>query len=129
MPVFENITEWTATVLDDPAYFRFHESIDITGARVRSYYKGRRYILMVRRCKRMIPYTMEKPYNFSNETHNESMINLRVTARLHHNYTQTCPIPDSNKLCSWYYHIWKKLYQLTNVWRGDVGPVKLPIPQ
>lgn len=70
MPAYEPITEWTAAVLDDPAYSTFHKSIDRSGARVSSYYNGHCLISIVRRCKRMIPYSMEKPFKFSTETHN-----------------------------------------------------------
>ena len=56
------------------------------------------------------------------------MMNLCIAIRLQHNYTPTCPIPDSDKMCSWYHHMWKKIYHMTNVWRGEVSPVKLLIP-
>ena len=55
-------------------------------------------------------------------------MDLKIPARLQANYAPSCPIKNSEKMCSWYHHLWKLLYKFTDVWRGEVAPAKLLIP-
>ena len=71
---------------------------------------------------------MEKPYRYSDKECNQTLIALKIASRLQANYAPLCPIEDSEKMCSWYHHLWKLLYKFTDVWRGLVEPVKLLIP-
>ena len=78
MPRYEEIKEWNAALPENEVLYMFEESIDITGARVSSYCEFCRQILTVRQCKRMIPYSMEKPLDFSDENCNRIMIDLKL---------------------------------------------------
>ena len=76
----------------------------------------------------MIPYSMEHPCGYSRDEHNALLIDLKIPSRLQLNYHRTFPTEQEGVMCSFYHHIWKQLYKFTNVWPGEVGPVKLLIP-
>ena len=86
MPKYKGNNERTADTFKYQFLLDFENSIDVTGARVNAYYHARRLLSTTRRCKRMIPYSMEKPYGFSNEEHNHSLLQLRIPSRLQPNY-------------------------------------------
>ena len=81
----------------------------------------------MRCCKRLIPFLMVTPYRYSDKECNRTLMDLKIPSRLQANYAPSCPIENSEKMCSWY-HLWKLLYKFTDVWRGKVDPVKLFIP-
>ena len=74
MPKYEEIDLWSASTLNDESLMTFEECIDITGVRVDSYYCARCLISMVQRSKRLIPYSMERPYGYSCDEHNSLLM-------------------------------------------------------
>ena len=86
MLMYEEIELWSASTLNSEHLMTFEESIDITGARVDSYYGACRLILMVQRSKRLIPFSMVRAHGYSSDEHNAMLIDLKIPSRLQPNY-------------------------------------------
>ena len=127
MPKYEDVKLWLTSTLDNECLMTFEDSIDITGARVNSYYATCCLISMVQRSKRLIPYSMESPYMYLDDHHNAVLLEFKIPSRLQPNHHRICPTEKDGVMCLFYHHIWKQLYKYTKVWRGEVGQVKLLI--
>ena len=114
MPKYEEIESWTASTLLDERLLTFEASINITGKRVQSYYSARCLISMVRQSKRLIPYSMEKPYANSKEESNAVLLDFKIPSRLQQNYMQTFDTEKEGVMCNFYHHLWKQLYKFTS---------------
>ena len=129
MPRYELLpAEWTISDIAEERFSTFETSIDVTGDRVQSYYDVKRTMSITRRLKRIIPYTSDRFFQFSNPEHNAGLLSLSVCDKLKNNWQRTIPSNKPGVHCSWYHHILKTSYSQTMVWRGKPKPAQLLIP-
>ena len=129
MPLFEELSQdWSVLDLTEDRLSTFNKSIDITGQRVETYYEVKHILGFNRRLKRIIPYSSDRPFTFSINSHNDTLVTFSVCEKLKQNWKRTIPRESANVHCSWYHHILKSLYSHTKVWRGEPSPARILIP-
>ena len=125
MPAFEELsTDWTVADLMDEQLSSFNESMHITGQRVNSYYNVKHILGYCHCLKRIIPYSSDKPFAYSINRHQNTLVTISVCDKLKANWQRSIPSNTANVHCSWYHHVLKLLYSHTKEWRGEPSPAR-----
>ena len=126
---FETLpVDWKFNDLGNERLSTFYSDIDLSGERVKKYYKIKRVIGYTRRLKRIIPYSSSSFFQYSIPRYTDALSALCVCEKLKSNWQRTFPSDSANVHCSFYHHILKSLYKFPDVWRGTLPPAKMLIP-
>ena len=102
MPPFKTLPDdWKVSDLVHERFSTFYNEIDVSSERVHKYYNVKQILGFNRRLKRILPYSSDKPFAYTINSHLDTLVIYSVIDKLKPNWQRTIPSDTNGVHCSW----------------------------